>query len=157
MWESCPIRQPAGELRWRREGAYTLFEGRCADPGSLVRLSVYGGGAEGYLGVMEPEAGGLTLRRKLSRAAMTGFPDPIEYAAESGKTAPAPPHRPASPATDTLWFAVGDGTLYTRRDDGPWLAVPLIEGKLPPAARERRVIEGIEYALIPLKENEKGY
>ena len=144
MWESCPIRQPAGELRWRREGAYTLFEGRCADPGSLVRLSVYGGGAEGYLGVMEP-------------AAMTGFPDPIEYAAESGKTAPPPPPRPASPATDTLWFAVGDGTLYTRRDDGPWLAVPLIEGKLPPAARERRVIEGIEYALIPLKESENGY
>ena len=77
-----------GTLTLARRGLLTEFTARCDDPGRLVRLSVYGGGREGYLGVMEPEDGKLTLCRRLSRGAMALFPEKIEYASEAGQTPP---------------------------------------------------------------------
>lgn len=74
-----------GELTVERQGLFTVFSARCADPGGLVRLSVYGPGGEGYLGVMEPQNGELRLYRRLSRAGAEAFPDSVEYAAEAGK------------------------------------------------------------------------
>lgn len=46
-----------GTLRVTQEGLNTIFEIRCEHPGRVVRLSVYGGGREGYLGVPAPEGG----------------------------------------------------------------------------------------------------
>lgn len=157
----CPIRlggEKAGELRVERQGPWTVFAARCRDDGRLLRLSVYGGGREGYLGVLIPERGELRLTKRLSRAAMADFPERIEYAAEAGAApgpAPPPAEEPPLPPvrgreTETLWYAVGDGTLYTCRADGAFRAVPLIAGALPPGAAERRAIEGVEYALFPV-------
>lgn len=95
-----------GTLRVTQEGLNTLFEVRCEHPGRMVRLSVYGQGREGYLGVPAPEGGSLVLRRRLSRAAMAGFPETIEYAGEAGgnqaagaaQPAAKPPERERAPA-----------------------------------------------------------
>jgi len=97
MSEKIPIRLDGavkGTLTVSREGLITLFEARCEDPGRLVRLSVYGGGKEGYLGVMSPDRGTLQLTRRISRAGMTGFPVQIEYAAEAGQAALPPETEP---------------------------------------------------------------
>ena len=88
-----------GALETRREGAYTLFEARCAYLPGVRRLWVFGEeGERACLGVMQPERGELRLRRRLSRAALRGFPGKIAYAgfAERGKAAPPRPARGAS-------------------------------------------------------------
>lgn len=167
-----PIRldgETRGELSVTGEGLLTRFDARCADPGRLVRLSVYGEGREGYLGVMEPENGALSLHRKLSRAERADFPERIEYAAEAGETKtaskgarPAPqsvpqnaPRRGAGRAQsregDTLWRQVGDGSLYAETPQGSFRAIPAARYGLPSKnAADRRVIEGVEYIIYRL-------
>ena len=156
-----------GQLTVTPRGLITEFTGRCRDPGRLIRLSVYGDGSEGYLGVMEPVGGELYLCRKFSRAAMAFFPGKIEYAAEAGKThepAPVPPNaedaapspkpdrrRPASrqKQTDLIWYSAGDGSLFTDWDGRSYRAIPMASWGLPlEQAVERRVIEGVEYAVF---------
>lgn len=83
--------EECGELAIRREGAYTRFSARCALRQELVRLWVWGGGRRAYLGVMQPEAEALVLRRSLSRAAMLPFPETIEYASDGEERDAAPP------------------------------------------------------------------
>ncbi len=88
MSEIYPIRfdgNEAGTLEVRPDGLFTEFRARCADPGRLIRLSVYGEGGEGYLGVMEPNGGELLLVRRISRAGMRDFPFVIRYAGETGR------------------------------------------------------------------------
>lgn len=99
MSETYPVLlcgEKKGTLAVSREGLTTRFDAKCEDPGTLVRLSVYGGGKEGYLGVMTPENGVLTLHRKLTRAALAAFPAEIEFAAEAGRKSAAPERRPES-------------------------------------------------------------
>ncbi len=95
----------SGRLQIRQEGPYTVFEGRCEDPGGIMRLSVYGQGREGRLGVMLPESGGLVIRKRLSRAALRDFPGEMEYAAPSGETPPekeeTPPQESEAPETES--------------------------------------------------------
>ena len=190
-----------GRLSVGREGPYTLFQGCCEDNGEVLRLSVYGGGREGRLGVMAPGEGGLTLRRKLSRAAMAAFPDTIEYAGPSGQ-APAQAAAPASgaapgaaasaedrPAQETpsappreasfsageggsglpgeptpeqqtdgaglLWYSAGDGSLFTTWAGRHYRAIPMAAHGLPESLMvERRIIEGVEYAIFELSEEQ---
>ena len=76
-----PIRingEVTGKLEIMPEGNYTLFLGRCADPGRLLRLSVYGGGREGYIGVMMPEGGTVTVKKRFTRYDLRAFPATIE-------------------------------------------------------------------------------
>ena len=120
-----------GELEIRREGAYTLFSARCAPREGLVRLRVFGGGKSGYLGVLTPEGGALALRRRLSRAAMSGFPDTIEYAADRQSPAPQAPARqerntlpPPPPERAEAWQLRPDGTLVGKDEAGFLLALP---------------------------------
>lgn len=173
MDETYPIMidgEHAGTLTVARRGLLTEFTARCADPGRLLRLSVYGGGREGYLGVMAPEGGGLVLCRRLSRSAMAGFPEAIEYAAEAGQTpppaalpeetpqdetpAPTPPEAP-EPDTDVLWYRAGDGSLFTDRDGVHYRAIPMAAWGLPmERAAGQRVIDGVEYAIFAM-ENDK--
>ena len=85
----------AGKLRVERQGARTAFDAECRMLPGLVRLSVYGGGQEGYLGVLAPEDGALRLRRVLSRSQMRGFPAEIESAERAGlDRRPEPPPEP---------------------------------------------------------------
>lgn len=173
MAERYPLRlrgEEIGALTVERRGLVTEFTARCPDPGRLVRLSVYGGGAEGYLGVMEPTGGMLSLCRKLTREAMRSFPDQIEYAAEAGG-APAPPGpgervtasgrgtrqnpRQNSQSSDVLWRRVGDGSLYALWRGKAYRAIPMAAWGLPlERAVDRRVIDGVEYAIFSLENGE---
>ena len=50
MSETYPVLingEKKGTLTVSREGLTTRFDAKCEDPGTLVRLSVYGGGREG--------------------------------------------------------------------------------------------------------------
>lgn len=174
MSETYPILisgEEAGRLNVQHRGLITEFTGRCADPGRLVRLSVYGDGSEGYLGVMEPVGGELYLCRKFSRTAMKDFPEKIEYAAEAGedhapappppqpeKTVPAPRHRqPARQRQekDLLWYSAGDGSLYTTWEGRNYRAIPMAAWGLPmERAVERRFIDGVEYAVFALDDGQ---
>ena len=127
-----------GTLETRREGAYTRFEARCAPLPGVRRLCVFGPGGRGCLGVMQPEGGALTLRRRLSRAAMKGFPAPIETAGfEEKKTErPAPPQEKTACAVKKEeggegFFVTEDGTRY--------LALPCALRRAAPGARVREI------------------
>lgn len=130
----------------------------------MLRLSVYGGGREGYLGVMSPAGDGrVALRRSLSRAALRGFPERIEYAAPSGEAAPAPkPEKPApepvsepepepEPEDGLIWYSSPDGTLSAH--DGRRLLVgpcPADDARVPAWAGDVvRYINGRKYVVFP--------
>ena len=90
----------AGSLTVTEDGLFTVFEATLPGYGELLRLSVYGGGREGYLGVMQPWSGGLYLRRRLSRSELRRMPEVIEYAAPAGLCTPADGGRAAEGNTD---------------------------------------------------------
>ena len=71
-----------------RDGLMTVFLAECEDPGWLLRLAVYGPEGTGYLGVMIPEGGRLRLKKRLSRAALAGFPSQLRFAGPAGMAAP---------------------------------------------------------------------
>lgn len=73
-----------GSVTAEKRGAYTLFTARALYTGEVKRISLYGGGVEGYLGVLSPDADGVSLTRKLTRSGMASFPERPEYAAEAG-------------------------------------------------------------------------
>ena len=74
--------EAAGALTVTRDGLYTVLEIEAQHSGGLVRLWAHGGGKSAYLGVMEPQNGGLRLRRRLSRRELDAFPDPIEFVSD---------------------------------------------------------------------------
>lgn len=90
----------AGSLTVTEDGLFTVFEATLPGCGELLRLSVYGGGREGYLGVMQPWSGGLYLRRRLSRSELRRIPEVIEYAAPAGLCTTAEGGRDAEGNTD---------------------------------------------------------
>ena len=131
-----------GALGTRREGAYTLFEARCAYVPGVRRLFVFGEGARGCLGVMQPAGGELRLRRKLSRADMRGFPDPIEYAGIEERARPAPAEtkgRIATPQPEKAFYFTEEGECY--------LALPCALRRAPPGTRVRE-LGGRSYLLF---------
>lgn len=153
-----------GELRVRAQAALTLFEAEASDTGGLLRLSVYGGGREGYLGVMSPDGkGGLRLSKRLSRLQLRAFPEKIEYAGPSGglKAAPAPapaaaPEPEPSPAPepagedDRLWYSSPDGTLSSFDGERLLIALPAADPRVPAWAGDVvRVINGRKYVVFP--------
>ena len=85
---------PAGKLSVERQGARTVFAAECRMLPGVVRISVYGGGREGYLGVLAPEDGMLRLKKTLSRSQMREFPPEIDSVERSGLT-PEPKPAPA--------------------------------------------------------------
>lgn len=152
-----------GSLRAYARGAMTVFEAEAADPGGVLRLSVYGGGREGYLGVMSPAAEGrVALRRSLSRAVLRGFPERIEYAAPSGEAAPAPePEKPApepvsepepepEPEDGLIWYSSPDGTLSAHDGRRLLVALPADDARVPAWAGDVvRYINGRKYVVFP--------
>lgn len=87
---SYPIllnRAEAGTLTVAQDGLFWVFDAKCAMQTELVRLSVFGEGGEGYLGIMEPCGDSLVLTKRLSRASLAGFPLTITHAGVHGEAA----------------------------------------------------------------------
>lgn len=79
-----PIRmdgETIGTLTIGQDGLMTVFSADCRDDGDLIRLSVFDEmGSSGYLGVMLPDNGRLSLVKRLSRAGLRTFPETVSYA-----------------------------------------------------------------------------
>lgn len=75
-----------GEIAITREGLFWTFAAKCEMRDEIVRLSVFGDGEEGYLGVMEPDGDMLKLTKKLSRTALNSFPKTISHGGRQGKS-----------------------------------------------------------------------
>lgn len=174
--EHYPIRiggKETGTLEVSREGMYTVFRAKCECAGELIRLSVFGEGKSGYLGVMVPDGNGTAgLTRRLSPSAMEAFPAQIEYAGltetegerpcsleetgpEPGETTeesqPEPePEREEPEETDTLWYSCPDGCLTAFDGKRNLIAMPAEEVQVPPGAEGTiRWICGKKYILFP--------
>ena len=142
-----------GEVTSRREGAYTLFEARCAVLPGLHRLYAFGEeGGSVYLGVLQPEGGELRLRRRFSRAAMRAWPQSLGYAALSEKplreghaaapekSAPRDAEREEKRPREEAAQA-GDGALFVTEDGARCLALPCALRRAVPGTRVREIDE----------------
>ena len=126
----------AGSLRVSQSGLYTVMEAELdGHRGELVRLWVHGGGRSAYLGVMQPWSAGLWLRRKLSRAELRAFPDPIEFASDreqEGEESDAEGLHNAENAAEQQDPETPPETRETPRESDhsacPWPAEPPEEG-----------------------------
>lgn len=128
-----------GTLSEREDGLFTVFEATAFDVDTLVRLSVYGGGKEGYLGVMQPWSGGMYLSRRMTRRERAALPAAIEYAAPAGeRRGTGAGIREAAPASaetaevdenadeddGLIWYSRPDGTLTAFDGHGSLIALP---------------------------------
>jgi len=140
----------AGKLRVYKQGNKTVFDAFCRDISGIIRLSVYGCGREGYLGVMQPGNGGMHLRKILSPAELRRFPIKIEYAGVQGQK-PTPPGE-----VDTLWKADSLGMLHAAENGNILCAIPQKLGiaisweELP-----QRKINGITYRVFKSGNNNR--
>lgn len=164
---SIPIlyeNKPVGTLTAARDGLYTVYTAACTVEGvTRLRLSVYGEDKEAYLGLMLPDgAGGLSLRKRLTRLEREKLPEPALFAAEEHTAFPElsaaqpnePPAQsetiPAPGAGDVLWHAGPDGTLYAVDGAQGWIAIPEAHADIPPEARRLlREIDGSRYLVFP--------
>ncbi len=165
--------QETGTLTVSRDGLMTVFDARCTDPGSLLRLSVYGE-KEAYLGVMTPDGSGdVYLHKRLSRAALAGFPETIHFAGPAGLEGTAeetpesereketireetsgPQPGSAEPAGHAAiqWRHGAGGALIGTREDARYLAIPVKAGVVPVGGDfERQTIADAEYAVFEIK------
>ena len=161
---SIPIlyeNKPCGTLIAEPDGLYTVYTAACSVPGlRRLRLSVYGEDRETYLGLMLPDgAGGLSLRKRLTRAERERLPQPALFAAEEHavfpelapeRDEPAAQPEPAPGQGDVLWHAGPDGTLYAVEGEQGWVAIPEARAAVPPEARRLlREIDGSRYLVFP--------
>lgn len=163
-----------GTLTVVRQGGYTVFRADCGMMPGIFRLSVYGQGREGYLGVLMPEQGRMRLEKKLSSYAMRGFPGEIEFAGPAGgmeipreaepeKEEPLPQDEECveqeSAAQECVaqdgpfWYASADGALVSADSGREMVALPPDDARVPAnIPGERRIIEGKEYLVYITKE-----
>ena len=135
-----------GRLSIRPDGLYTVLEARAEDSGELTRLYISGGGKCRCLGVMLPEDGALTLRRRLSRLELLALPQPVEgvYTRPPEEKPPhiiAPEEKSPPPPTPEAaqWRPAGDGSLIRLEPEGRYIALP---------AKLRRAVPGIRLTTI---------
>jgi len=142
----------------------------CVSFGGVIRISVYGGGMEGYLGVPMPVNGRLHLDKRMSPAAMSAFPKEIERCSLAGeKPEPAPePEKeedcitesaddcipePEEKEETTCWYATTDGALVSREGERELVALPPEDERVPrDIPGQPRIIEGKEYLVYITKE-----
>ena len=156
----------AGKLTVRAAGGRTVFSAVCRSLEGVVRISVYGGGREGYLGVLAPEGDALTLEKSFSRAALREFPAEIERVERAGmQTLPLPPEREMKPEPEPApeplpedteglsWYASPDGALVAHDGARDLIALPLGDERIPPSVPGRsRTIEGTDYVVYITKD-----
>lgn len=124
-----------GEITVSREGLFWVFDAKCNMRDEIVRLSVYGDGVEGYLGTMEPKNDMLFLTKKLSRSALSAFPQNITHAGQKGvfeMASPEPANIQAEP--DAAVEASSPAPLAYEYDDFDSGIVPPDSDKPPPFA-----------------------
>lgn len=147
-----------GSLRVSKDGIMTVFDARCKDPGFLLRLYVCGE-KEAYLGVMAPDGSGdVHLHKRLSRAAIAGFPETIRYAGPSSDAQNEAPRADSQneankPAEIQIrWRHGAGGALVGSRNETRYLAIPIKTGVVPVGGDfERQMIDETEYAVYEIK------
>lgn len=156
--------ETVGKLTVHAAGGRTAFSAVCRPMEGVVRISVYGGGREGYLGVLAPENGALTLEKSLSRAAMREFPAAIERVERAGmQELPLPPQPdPETPpesaevpedTSGLSWYASPDGALVAHDGARDLIALPVGDSRIPPNLPGRsRTIEGRDYVVYITKD-----
>lgn len=164
----------AGSLNVERQGLYTYISARAEAREGLLRVWVQGGGKEAYLGLMQPEEGGLYLCRRLSRRDMERFPAEIERASDrqladeegeeqeerSGSIEPVkdspmekdmeaePGSKPPAPVEEEiLWMESRDGSLTAISGEQRLLALPAKLRRVPEGARLRNIC-GRDYLVF---------
>ena len=167
-----------GKLTVHTVGTAAVFDAECRFLPGIVRISVYGDGGEGYLGVLAPEGDGLGLHKKLSRTAMRDFPRKIEAADRAGQggrradtgpdeptaeecAVPNPAEEPAVPApaeaavpegTDGLyWYSSPDGALVCFDGERNLIALPPADPRNPGQGGVLRCVEGRDYLVYRTK------
>lgn len=178
--EQYPLILDGAEAGWvsvERDGGWTVFSVQCAAVQGIVRVSVYGGGREGYLGVLAPDGNGLTLRRRFSRSQMRDFPAEIAFAARAGQpceapepeptieaepTAEAEPELQEAPAKteeappdleDVYWYASPDGALVSFDGENHLIALPAGDARIPDGPGGwPKTIEGKNYMVYRTKD-----
>lgn len=150
-----------GKLSVRPDRGYTLFSARCKMINGLLRLSIYGEGREGYLGVAIPKDGELCLEKRFSPLEMRDFPKVIEAVKRSGQSMVSDENadsgadeandlQPAAEATEAeseerdisplenaeedegiFWYASADGALVSSGKGHEMIALPSGDGRIP--------------------------
>ena len=88
-----------GTVTAQRSGAYTVFTARALYSGPLRRISLYGGGAEGSLGVFAPDGDEVTLTFSANDAEGTLVPlTKLEITSRAPLDQPEPTPEPTVPA-----------------------------------------------------------
>ena len=123
----------------------TVFEAECDMHSGIVRIYAYAESGSAYLGVMVPQNGKLTLRKKCSREAMRAFPKNIEYAADAILKKPEKTEPPEE--NELLWFHTPEGFLTAFDGAQSLIAIPSALKESPITRR----INGREYAIFPGK------
>lgn len=119
-----------GTLTVTKQGAFWVFEADCQWQAEIVRLSVFGGGQTSYLGIMDPVGNRLRLKKKLSRAAVAGFPQQISHAGRQGASLSK-----AAGSGEVSWVKNAAASPLTLENDQTYSDIsPLNENK-PPSAR----------------------
>lgn len=147
--ENYPIiikNETAGQLSVYNEGAKTCFTADCKMQNGIVRLSVFGEGKMGYLGVLAPKGDRLYLRKSFSRSEMKEFPQKIEYAAPHNEAPRKVKKKEA--ADEVLWEKSCDGALYFMDGARSLVALPSDDKRLVGQRHELRMIDGKEYAVL---------
>ena len=170
----------AGKLTVTAQGARTVFSAECRLLPGIIRISVYGGGKEGYLGVLVPEDGKLTLKKTMSPVQLRDFPAVIDCADRAGLAAqyceeavpesaeaeptpeeaapqivpePQTPELPADEAEDDLyWYSSPDGALVRFDGERNLIALPAGDPRIPEGrGGQRRTVDGREYMVFRTK------
>ena len=130
--------RPAGTLRLRREGLYTVLEAALPPAPGLTRLWLCGGGERADLGVMEPRPEGRRFRRRYTRAALSALPSPMEYVVAAPRHCEAGAHtgcgNPRPPSPETSRVVTLDGARYLAlpcqlRHPRPGLRIVTLDGR----------------------------
>ncbi|MFB0920001.1 MAG: hypothetical protein QMB62_03835 [Oscillospiraceae bacterium] len=124
--------ETSGELTVTREGLFWSFEAKCEPRKEIVRLSVYGEGREGYLGIMEPFGDMLKLNRKLSRSSLREFPTKINYAGQSGELEYSVPAHEIKPEWEVSPSIEDDSPLASICEANVVASTPSEDNKPPP-------------------------
>ena len=124
--------ETTGEITVSREGLFWSFEANCEMRDEIVRLSIYGDGKEGYLGIMEPFGDMLRLTKKFSRSALKEFPSSITHAGQKGELEgiEAEEHVKPKPAEAAQYNGEFPLSYYIKDNIVP--VVPLEDDKPPP-------------------------
>ena len=161
----------AGKLTVTAQGARTVFDAVCRPQPGVVRISVYGSGAEGPLGVLAPDGEQIGLHKTLSRTELKNFPQEIESVERSGIKPAVAEEEPAAPVEqaagdaatkpaaevpeDTgglFWYSSPDGALVCFDGTRSLIALPVGDERIPEGYEgHRRYVEGKEYIVYITK------